>query len=133
VRIDGPVNEARFDGHVTTPEDGVRAVDTLARGEDRTARRDFINTYSHVPRDAYFAIAREAKRIAIPFAGRLPFSVSLAEASDSGQRSIEHEDDLIRACSAKDSLLRATAGDTANLSGPSQLADAREHARLILA
>ncbi|HKR08139.1 MAG TPA: amidohydrolase family protein [Gemmatimonadaceae bacterium] len=132
-RVDGPINEARFVAHVTTPEDGVRAVDTLARRKDRTARANFINTYSHVPRDAYFALAREAKRIGIPFAGPVPFSVSVAEASDSGQRSIEHEDDLMRACSAKDSLLRATAGDTANLSGPNQLADVREHARLILA
>src|SRR2546423_924669 len=133
VRVDGPVNEARFVGHVTTPEDGVRAVDTLARRKDRSARADFINTYSHVPRAAYFGIAREATRIGIPFAGPVPFSVSVVEASDSGQRSIEHEDDLMRACSAKDSLLRATAGDTAYLSGPNQLPDVREHARLILA
>ena len=132
VRVDGPVNEARFVGHVTTAEDGVRAVDTLARRKDRTARADFINTYSHVPRAAYFAIAHEAKKIGIPFAGPVPFSVTLREASDSGQRSIEHEDDLMRACSAKDSLLRATAGDTATLTGPNQLADVREHARLII-
>lgn len=133
VRVDGPVNEARYVGHVTTPEDGVRAVDTLARRKDRTARADFINTYSHIPREAYFAIAREAKRIGIPLAGPVPFSVSVVEASDSGQRSIEHEDDLIRACSTKDSLLRASAGDTANLSALNQLADARKHARLIVA
>ena len=133
VRVDGPVNEARYVGHVTTSEDGVRAVDTLARGKDGTARADFINTYSHVPRDAYFAIAREAKKIAIPFAGPVPFSISVVEASDSGQRSIEHEDDLMRACSTKDSLLRASAGDTANLSALNQLADARKHAPLILA
>ncbi|HJP60293.1 MAG TPA: amidohydrolase family protein [Gemmatimonadaceae bacterium] len=132
VRVDGPISEARFVAHVTTAEDGVRAVDTLARSKDRTARANFINTYSHVPRAAYFAIAREAKRIGIPFAGPVPFSVSVVEASDSGQRSIEHEDDLMRACSAKDSLLRATAGDTAKMSGPTQPATVREHARLIL-
>src|ERR1051325_9867947 len=44
VRGDGPVSEARFVAHVTTAEDGVRAVDTLARGKDRTARANFINT-----------------------------------------------------------------------------------------
>ena len=62
-------------------------------------------------------IVREAKKIGIPFAGHVPFSVSVVEASDAGQRSIEHEDDLSRACSSEDSLLRARSGDTTDLSG----------------
>jgi hypothetical protein len=40
--------------------------------------------------DTYFAIADEAKKENIPFAGHLPESVSAAEASDAGQRSVEH-------------------------------------------
>ena len=34
VRVDGPVNQARFVAHVVTDEDGVRAVDTLSRKKD---------------------------------------------------------------------------------------------------
>ena len=106
-RVDGPVNKARFVAHVVTEEDGVRAVDTLARKKDGSPRADFIKPYSWVPRAAYYGIVREAKKLHIPFAGHVPYSVSVVEASDSGQRGIEHEDDLSRACSSQDSLLRA--------------------------
>jgi hypothetical protein len=51
---------------------------------------DFLKVYDRLPRDAYFALAAEAKRHAIPFAGHVPESVSAAEASDAGQRSLEH-------------------------------------------
>ena len=129
VRIDGPVNRARFVAHVVTEEDGARAVDTLAHRKDGSPRADFIKTYSWVPRAAYYGIAREAKKVRIPFAGHVPFSVSVAEASDAGQRSIEHEDDLSRACSSGDSLLRARAGDTTRLANPLQ--EIREQATIL--
>jgi cytosine/adenosine deaminase-related metal-dependent hydrolase len=131
VRVDGPINEARFVSHVRTAEDGARAVDTLARKKDGTARADFIKTYSWIPRAAYFGLAREAKKIGETFAGHVPYSVSVIEASDSGQRSIEHEDDLMRACTSKDSVLRVMVADTANLAGPNQLQSVREQSRLI--
>ena len=130
-RVDGPVNKARFVSHVVTEEDGVRAVDTLSRKKDRAPRADFIKTYSWVPRAAYFGIAREAAKIGIPFAGHVPYSVSVVEASNAGQRSIEHEDDLMRACTSKDSALRATFGDTATFSAPDQLGLIRTQASLI--
>jgi hypothetical protein len=53
---------------------------------------DFLKVYDNIPRDAYFAIATEAKKDAIPFVGHVPLSVNAIEASDSGQRSIEHND-----------------------------------------
>lgn len=130
-RVDGPVNKARFVSHVVTEEDGVRAVDTLSRKKDRAPRADFIKTYSWVPRAAYFGIAREAAKIGIPFAGHVPYSVSVVEASNAGQRSIEHEDDLMRACTSKDSVLRAKFGDTAAFKAPDQLELIRSQARLI--
>jgi hypothetical protein len=113
VRVDGPVNKVGFVAHVVTEEDGVRAVDTLAQNKDGSRRADFIKTYSWVPRPAYYGIAREAGKLGVPFAGHVPFSVTLVEASAAGQRSIEHEDDLMRACSSRDSLLRARLADTA--------------------
>lgn len=114
VRIDGPVNKVRFVAHVSSEEDGVRAVDTLARGKDGSPRADFIKTYSYIPRAAYYGIAREAKKLGTPFAGHAPYSVGVVEASNAGQRSIEHEDDLMRACSSRDSVLRLRMGGTAN-------------------
>jgi hypothetical protein len=51
---------------------------------------DFIKVQDALPRDLYFVIADEAKRQRIPFAGHVPPSVTAAEASNAGQRSIEH-------------------------------------------
>jgi imidazolonepropionase-like amidohydrolase len=56
----------------------------LARGAD------FIKVYSRVPRDAYRALAAEAHRQGIPFAGHCPDVVPLEEAADLGQASVEH-------------------------------------------
>lgn len=67
---------------------------------------DFIKVYSRLPRDAYFAIADEAKKQGLPFAGHVPASVSVAEASDAGQQSIEHFTNLLEACSAQEEEVR---------------------------
>jgi len=133
VRVDGKVTKAAFVSHVATEEDGVRAVDTLSRRQDGTRRADFIKTYSWVPRAAYFGIAREAKKLGVPFAGHVPYSVSVIEASNAGQRSLEHEDDLMRACSSQDSLLRATLADTAAMRDTGPIEQARAQARVMRA
>ena len=112
VRVAGAVNKAKFVAHVVTEQDGVRAVDTLARKEDDSRRADFLQVYASIPRAAYFGLAREAKKLGVPFAGLVPYSVSMVEASDAGQLSMEHEDDLMRACTSADSLLRARFADT---------------------
>jgi imidazolonepropionase-like amidohydrolase len=67
---------------------------------------DFIKVYSRLPRDAYFAIADEAKRQGIPFAGHVPASVTVAEASDAGQQSIEHFTNVLEACSSREEEVR---------------------------
>ncbi|MDP9278388.1 MAG: hypothetical protein M3P00_03135, partial [Gemmatimonadota bacterium] len=130
-RVDGPVNKARFVSHVVTEQDGVRAVDTLVRKKDGSSRADFIKPYSWVPRAAYFGLAAEARKLNVPFAGHVPFSVSVVEASNAGQRSIEHEDDLMRACSSRDSVLRSRFRDTTTLSPGSQLALIRAQAQYL--
>jgi len=69
---------------------------------------DFIKVYSLIPREAYFALADEAKKLGITFAGHVPISVSAFEASDAGQKSIEHMEGILRACSAIEPELRKT-------------------------
>jgi imidazolonepropionase-like amidohydrolase len=49
-----------------------------------------VKVYSRIPREAYFAIADECKKQRIPFAGHVTIFASLADASDAGQKSIEH-------------------------------------------
>jgi hypothetical protein len=51
---------------------------------------NFIKVQDALPRALYFAIADEAKRQRIPYAGHIPPSISASEASNAGQRSIEH-------------------------------------------
>jgi len=67
---------------------------------------DFVKVYALLPRDAYFGIADEAKQQGITFAGHVPNSVSPAEASDAGQKSIEHLTGILIACSDKETELR---------------------------
>jgi imidazolonepropionase-like amidohydrolase len=86
----------------STPEDGRRIVDSLAR-----AGAGFIKVYSRLSPEVYRAIAAEAKRIGISFAGHVPGLVSPAEASDLGQRTIEHLTTIILGCSADEDRLRA--------------------------
>jgi dipeptidyl aminopeptidase/acylaminoacyl peptidase/imidazolonepropionase-like amidohydrolase len=67
---------------------------------------DFVKGYNLIPRDAYFGIAAQARKLGIPFTGHVPLAVSAAEASDAGQKSIEHLDGLLFACSSQEDALR---------------------------
>ncbi|HEY2375006.1 MAG TPA: amidohydrolase family protein [Gemmatimonadaceae bacterium] len=79
-----------------------------ARNVVRSLQRDgadFIKVYSHLPRDTYFAIAEESKKLGIPFAGHVTIAITAAEASDAGQRSIEHLTGVALGCSALESQI----------------------------
>jgi imidazolonepropionase-like amidohydrolase len=65
---------------------------------------DFVKVYSLLPREAYFGIADEARKQGLPFEGHVPFTVSAAEASDAGQKSIEHLTGVILAFSKEAEL-----------------------------
>src|ERR1044072_8334737 len=67
---------------------------------------DFVKVYALLPRDAYFVIADEAKQQGITFVGHVPNAVSPAEASDAGQKSIEHLTGILIASSNKETELR---------------------------
>jgi imidazolonepropionase-like amidohydrolase len=51
---------------------------------------DFFKVYGRLSREAYFAIAEECKKLNFPFAGHVPLGITLAEASNAGQKSEEH-------------------------------------------
>lgn len=70
---------------------------------------DFVKVYQLLPREAYFAIADESKKLGIPFAGHIPSSISATEASNAGQRSVEHLGGglgILLACTNKEEELR---------------------------
>jgi imidazolonepropionase-like amidohydrolase len=51
---------------------------------------DFIKVQDAIPHDIYVAVARQARESRITFAGHIPPTVLPEEASDFGQKSIEH-------------------------------------------
>jgi imidazolonepropionase-like amidohydrolase len=70
--------------------------------EEKENGAEFIKVYSRLSRNAYFAIADEAQKRGIPFEGHVPEAVTAVEASNAGQRSIEHLTRVADACSRED-------------------------------
>jgi imidazolonepropionase-like amidohydrolase len=94
------------------------AVATAAQGREVVTQQkergaDFIKVYDLLPRDVYFAIADEAGKRGIPFVGHVPVSVTVAEASDAGQKSIEHLLGVALGCSGQEQALREESGGKA--------------------
>ena len=87
---------------ITTPEQGRATVDSL-----KVDGSDFVKVYSWLSRNTFLAIADEANKLKIPFAGHVPFSVPVSEASDAGMKSMEHLFGVVLACSARENELRS--------------------------
>jgi imidazolonepropionase-like amidohydrolase len=51
---------------------------------------DAIKVYDRLPREAYFALVAEARRLGLDVVGHRPLAVSAVEAAAAGQKSIEH-------------------------------------------
>ncbi len=86
---------------VRTPAEGRKVVDTL-----KQQGADFIKVYDGVPRDTYFAIVDEAKKQRLPVVGHVPLSITTIEASDAGQKSIEHLGSILQGSSSAEAELR---------------------------
>lgn len=69
---------------------------------------DFAKIYNFIPREAYFAFTDEANRLGLQFAGHAPEGVRASEASEAGQRSIEHAafTNVGEECSAREDEIR---------------------------
>jgi imidazolonepropionase-like amidohydrolase len=104
--LDGPVPQFPSSAPVKDAAEGRRIVDELQKDG-----ADFIKIQSLVPRDGYFAAAEEAKKVGIVFAGHVPDKVRAAEASNAGQKSIEHLTGVFEGCSTvEDELMAAPRG-----------------------
>jgi imidazolonepropionase-like amidohydrolase len=98
--LDGPVPAFPSSAPVKDAADGRRIVEEL-----KASGVDFIKIQSLVPRDGYFAAADEAKKQGIVFAGHVPDAVRAAEASNAGQKSIEHLTGVFEGCSSVEAEL----------------------------
>ena len=91
---------------VSTAADARKAVDDLKRGG-----ADFIKVQSYISRDAYFAVAEESKKQGMTFVGHVPDAIRASEASNAGQKSIEHYTGIFEGCSSvEDELLKGPKG-----------------------
>lgn len=98
--VDGPKPIWPGSIAVGNEAEGRKAVQTVKSGGS-----DFVKVYSQLSRDAYFAIADEAKKQGIAFAGHVPTVVTVAEASDAGQKSVEHLTGITLGCSSAEAEL----------------------------
>jgi len=104
--LDGPIPQFPSSAPVKDSAEGRRIVDELQKNG-----ADFIKIQSLIPRDGYFAAADEAKKLGIVFAGHVPDKVRATEASNAGQKSIEHLTGVFEGCSTvEDELMAAPRG-----------------------
>lgn len=99
--VNGPGSRSQSSILLRKESDARAALDTLAR-----AGSAFIKVYNGVPREAYFALLKAARQRGLDVVGHVPWVVSAAEASDSGQKSVEHLTGMLLGCSAHESELR---------------------------
>jgi len=72
---------------------------------------EFVKVYNRLPREAYFAIAKAARAHGLTVVGHVPSSVTAAEASDAGQKTIEHlSGSLLGSSSAEEELRQRIIG-----------------------
>jgi imidazolonepropionase-like amidohydrolase len=100
--LDGPVPRFPSSAPVANAADGRRWVDELTH-----QGVDFIKIQSLVPRDGYFAAAEEARKLGMVFVGHVPDAVRASEASNAGQKSIEHFTGIFEGCTTiEDQLIK---------------------------
>jgi imidazolonepropionase-like amidohydrolase len=104
--LDGPTPAFPSSAPIKDAADGRRIVEEL-----KNAGADFIKIQSLVPPDGYFAAAAEAEKLGIAFAGHVPDQVRAVDASNAGQKSIEHLTGVFEACSTvEDELMTKPRG-----------------------
>jgi hypothetical protein len=95
--VDGPGDGRNYGFLVANSEqEGRLIVDSL-----KNSGVDFIKVYSHLAPNVYAAIADEAKKQNIPFAGHIPFRMDAIDCAAAGQKSFEHLENFLQYCSTK--------------------------------
>jgi hypothetical protein len=108
--IDGPNAVWQGSVSVASAEEARQAVRT-----SKEQGADFIKVYNRLPREAFFAIADETRKLRITFAGHVPDRITASEASDAGQRSIEHLSGILEGSSTREQDLTAKADNLRRL------------------
>ena len=114
--VDGPTPVWPFALRAGTADEARQAVAAIAE-----SGADFVKVYTLLPREAFFAVADAANERGLPFAGHVPIAATAAEASDAGQRSVEHfSDSLLPYCVTEEEAILAELRAAAESSEPVQ-------------
>ncbi len=104
--LDGTTPRFPSSAPVADAATGRQVVDDLVK-----SGVDFIKIQSLISRDGYFAAVSEANNLHIPIVGHVPDNVRASEASNAGQKSIEHFTGVFEGCSSEeDALLKGPKG-----------------------
>jgi Amidohydrolase family len=95
--LDGPGSRWSHAAVVSSQEEARLTVGRLKR-----EGADFAKVYELLSRESFFAVAEQAKLQGLPFVGHVPWTISASEASDAGQRSIEHLGAILLGASARE-------------------------------
>ncbi len=93
---------------LATPDEGREMVRQLAE-----LQVDFLKAHTRLNRETFYAILDEAEGFGIPVDGHLQPGLDIIEASDAGQRTIEHLNGLQMACAADPEALNSEEPDAA--------------------
>ncbi|MGH9555701.1 MAG: amidohydrolase family protein, partial [Terriglobales bacterium] len=106
--VDGPQEANPTVIPVTNAEQARAAVRKL-----KAEGVDFIKVQAGLSREAFLAVADEARKLGMVFAGHVPEALNAVEVSDAGQKSIEHvspalpgDAGILLACSSREEELR---------------------------
>ncbi len=106
--VDGPQEASPMVVGVATAEEARAALRKL-----KSEGVDFVKAQAGLSREAFLALADEARKAGIVLAGHVPEAVNAAEASDAGLKSIEHvsaalpgDAGILLACSSREEELR---------------------------
>jgi imidazolonepropionase-like amidohydrolase len=106
--VDGPQEANPNVIPVASPEEARAAVHRL-----KSEGVDFVKVQAGLSREAFFAVADEARKAGMVFAGHVPEAVNAVEVSDAGQKSMEHvspalpgDAGILLACSTREDELR---------------------------
>ncbi|MFQ5769642.1 MAG: amidohydrolase family protein [Candidatus Heimdallarchaeota archaeon] len=91
---------------INNPTEGRQTIDSL-----KNEGVDFIKVLEGISKETFYAIADEANKLGLSFVGHVPFTLSAAEVSDAGMRSIEHLTGVLLGCSTREEELGWTGKD----------------------
>jgi imidazolonepropionase-like amidohydrolase len=122
--LDGPA-PGSGPGETVTVADASQARAAVRMVKEHGAA--FVKIRDNLSRETFLAIADESKRQGLTFAGHTPISVTVAEASDAGMRSVEHLTGVLLASSSDEAAVRSQLLRAGRQVASNQLSDQTAH------